>query len=93
MIRSYNKSVHRIILPIRKARYIIQIKNRNSEKVGSSLPPLVLLVAWLLKNKRSLASLAKFCDILFKCLAHLFFVVDFCNDKIFYFFDSTESEL
>ena len=31
--------------------------------------------------------------MLIKCLAQLFFVIDFCNGNIFYFFDSTESEV
>ena len=31
------------------------------------------------------------CGILIKCLAHLFTVTDFFDEKVFYFFDSTKS--
>ena len=44
-------------------------------------------------NVQNFTATIKYCDILIKCLANLFSDIDFCNEKILYFFDSTNPKL
>ena len=38
------------------------------------------------RNKQILVYIVDYCDILIDCLAYLFSAIDFCDEKIFYFF-------
>ena len=57
-----------------------------------TIPTSVAMIVGNEKRKAPiLISITEYCDVLVKCLAHLFSATDFCTEENFYFFDSAKS--